>query len=295
VRSVSTKIRIFFNEAVIDITAPFYYNIFEINFSRGHFMNINIGENIKGLRKRKDITQEELAEALGISFQSISKWERGEGFPDITMLPDLADFFETSVDELLGADRMSGGFFNDVYNQACEYEIDGKYDEAIELLRNTLKKAPHHYEIMSKLACVLLLADNESDEGKILTKKAITLCERHLDSNASEKSRATARAALCFLYDNTGDRQKAKDLASKLPHMWETREILFAELLEGQEYIDYLRWMINWTLALINMKIDSVDGERINILDMLTVNCPYGQVNPEQKSEIIKKIIGFLE
>lgn len=258
-------------------------------------MNINIGENIKNLRKRKDITQEELAESLGISFQSISKWERCEGFPDITMLPDLADFFNTSVDELLGADRISGGYFNDVYKKACEYETDGKYDKAIELLRDTLKKAPHHYDIMSKLACILLFADDKSEEGQILAKKAIELCERHLDSNASEKSRATARATLCFLYDNIGDRQKAKDLASKLPHMWEGREILYAELLEGQEYVDYLKRSIYRFLSLINMKIDSVDGNRINIVDMLTINCPSDQVNPEKKSEIIKKIVDFLD
>jgi len=232
---------------------------------------------------------------LGISFQSISKWERGEGFPDITMLPDLADFFNTSVDELLGADRISGGYFNDVYIQACEYETGGKYDEAIELLRDTLKKAPHHYGITSKLACVLLLADKESEEGKALSKKAITLCERHLDSNASEKSRATARASLCFLYDNIGDRQKAKDLASKLPHFWEGREILYAELLEGQEYVDYMKRSVYRLLSTINMKIDSMGGKRVNIVDMLTVYNPSDQVNPENKNEIIKKIVDFLD
>ena len=88
-------------------------------------MNINIGENIKNLRKRKDITQEELAEYLGISFQSISKWERGDGFPDITMLPDLADFFNISIDELIGANEMYGGDLYNIYKQAHEYEING--------------------------------------------------------------------------------------------------------------------------------------------------------------------------
>jgi transcriptional regulator with XRE-family HTH domain len=259
------------------------------------FMNINIGENIRNLRKKKNITQEELAESLGISFQSISKWERGEGFPDITMLPDLADFFNTSVDELLGADRISGGYLNDAYKQAHEYETDAQYDKAAELLRDTLKKAPHHYDIMSKLARVLLLADSDSEEGKMLSKKAIELCERHLCSSASEKSRATARAALCFLYDNTGDRQKAKELASKLPHMWESREILYAELLEGQEYIDYLKKSVYLALSLIDMKIESAGGTRINIVDMLTIGCPGDYFDHEHKNKIIKKIADFLD
>ena len=258
-------------------------------------MNINIGENIRSLRKTKDVTQEELAEYLGISFQSISKWERGEGFPDITMLPDLADFFNTSVDELLGADRISGGYFNDVYKRAHDYELAGDYGKAVELLRDTLKKAPRQYEIMSKLARILLLSDSESEEGKILAKKAIELCERHLDSNASEKSRATARAALCFLYDNVGDRQKAKDLASKLPHVWESREVLWGELMEGQEYTEYLKKLILSVLSVISDKIDRIDGKRLNMIDTLTLSDLWTDViNRENKSEIIKKIVDFL-
>ena len=56
-------------------------------------MTIYIGENIKRLRLQKELTQEILAEFLGISFQSISRWERGESYPDITMLPVIASFF----------------------------------------------------------------------------------------------------------------------------------------------------------------------------------------------------------
>ena len=155
-------------------------------------MNINIGENIKNLRKRKEITQEELAEYLGISFQSISKWERGDGFPDITMLPDLADYFNISIDELIGADRISGGEFNNIYIQAHEYKVNGDYDKAVELLRETLKKYPNHFDMTSTLSSILLFLDNDSEEGKLLAKKAVTLCERKLDGVMSEKGRATA-------------------------------------------------------------------------------------------------------
>ena len=49
-------------------------------------MNIYFSENVKRMRKEKDLTQETLAEALGVSFQTISKWERGESYPDLSML-----------------------------------------------------------------------------------------------------------------------------------------------------------------------------------------------------------------
>lgn len=61
-------------------------------------MNIYLGENIKRLRRERDITQETLAEFLGVTFQSISKWERGESYPDITLLPAIAGFFNVSID-----------------------------------------------------------------------------------------------------------------------------------------------------------------------------------------------------
>lgn len=65
-------------------------------------MTVYLGENIKRLRREKGITQETLAELLSVSFQSVSRWERGEGYPDITLLPVLSRFFGVSTDELLG-------------------------------------------------------------------------------------------------------------------------------------------------------------------------------------------------
>lgn len=68
-------------------------------------MNIHLGENLRALRLEKGLTQESLAEKFGISFQSISRWERSESYPDITMLPEIAGFFNVSVDELLGVNK----------------------------------------------------------------------------------------------------------------------------------------------------------------------------------------------
>ncbi len=65
-------------------------------------MNIEkVGEQIAVLRKSKGLTQSELGERLGVSFQAVSKWERGETLPDVTLLPDLAKILETTVDFIL--------------------------------------------------------------------------------------------------------------------------------------------------------------------------------------------------
>ena len=72
-------------------------------------MELCIGQNIRRLRRERNLTQEEVAAHLGISFQSVSKWERGEGYPDITLLPALANYFRITIDELLSKTTLPGG------------------------------------------------------------------------------------------------------------------------------------------------------------------------------------------
>jgi transcriptional regulator with XRE-family HTH domain len=66
-----------------------------------------ISENLRKLRKGKDLTQEEAAEILNVSPQSVSKWERGETLPDITLLPSLANLYKVTVDTLIGMDKIN--------------------------------------------------------------------------------------------------------------------------------------------------------------------------------------------
>ncbi len=61
-----------------------------------------VGRKIVTLRKENNMTQTELADKMGVSFQAVSNWERGNSMPDISKLPELAELFHISVDELLG-------------------------------------------------------------------------------------------------------------------------------------------------------------------------------------------------
>lgn len=87
-------------------------------------MNLNFGENFKSLRKVKGLTQEKIAEELGVSSQSISRWELGICYPDIEMLPMIANYFGTSVDMLLSNDNLSkereGEMFNEQFRQLSD-------------------------------------------------------------------------------------------------------------------------------------------------------------------------------
>lgn len=64
-----------------------------------------IGKKISSLRKEKGLTQMELADRMNISYQAVSNWERGNTMPDISKLPELAEIFGVSIEELLCDDR----------------------------------------------------------------------------------------------------------------------------------------------------------------------------------------------
>ena len=88
-------------------------------------------ENLKKYRLLKNLTQEDVAGYLGITSQSVSKWERGESYPDITFLPALANIFETSIDLLIGMDtiRAEETRFS-IHKKAVAYQQCGDYDLA---------------------------------------------------------------------------------------------------------------------------------------------------------------------
>ena len=65
-------------------------------------MQLTLGQKIRELRKRDGRTQETLAEALGVTSQAISRWEANGGYPDMEMIPAIANYFHVSIDELFG-------------------------------------------------------------------------------------------------------------------------------------------------------------------------------------------------
>ena len=99
---------------------------------------MRINEQIAALRKQKGVTQGELAQALGVTNQSVSKWESGQCCPDIQLLPEIAKYFEVSIDELMGKECVKT-------NNKAEYEPkfanninDPLFADAVELLGTNL-------------------------------------------------------------------------------------------------------------------------------------------------------------
>ncbi len=187
---------------------------------------LHLSENLKIYRMKKNLTQEDVAEFLGITAQSVSKWERGESYPDITFLPALANIFETSVDLLIGMDTIRAEETRfDIHKRAVAHQRNGEYDLAEKTYRDALLVYPNKPGMILGLASTLALKGN-ADE-------AIALMERGLPLSINERQKSMMRATLCFLYLKVGMVERANRLASELPHMRECREVIQPIIRQG--------------------------------------------------------------
>jgi len=130
-----------------------------------------LNENIKRLRKEKDITQETLADFLNVSFQSVSKWERSESLPDITLVPAIANYFGVSIDELMGNDKIKAE--ERIQNYFAEYKKASMSSQTekdcIPIARQAYRDYPYDYRVMMFYAKALIYNSSysESDTGEI--------------------------------------------------------------------------------------------------------------------------------
>ena len=102
-------------------------------------MKLTIGENIRRFRKKNDLTQESLAECLGVTYQSISRWENGTTYPDLELIPAIAEVLSVSVDELLGMpqiekEKRAEKTFDELRRECMKREYDA--DKIVHLLRD---------------------------------------------------------------------------------------------------------------------------------------------------------------
>jgi len=174
---------------------------------------MSIGKKIKELRRAQDVTQEKLADYLNLSYQAVSKWENELAYPDITLVPALANFFGVSADELLG---MKGNEDNEeltAYEKTYrKNENCGKISDNIELCRKVIEKYPRNFKWISKLAHSINFQKTSSHEEK---EEIIALCERILEDCNDSSLRNCAIQLLVFNYCDVGNRARPLNLLLK--------------------------------------------------------------------------------
>ena len=217
---------------------------------------MKLGENLKRKRLEHKLTQEQFAEILNVSAQAISRWENGTTYPDIRLLPVIANYFDMTLDELIGMDDFKNeAKINEIFTEALTREAMGDIEGKIEILRNAVKIHPKNYGLIEELA--LALSKKDDIDSK---KEAMELSEKVLASSTCEKLRSTTRANLYFLYRDTGAKERAAASGKTLPHIWESREILLPDLADADSREKNVKRSLNIAAQVLS---DVINGKEI--------------------------------
>ena len=224
---------------------------------------MSIGTTIKRLRRERDITQEQLAEYLGISTGAVSQWECDRTAPDITQLPLLANVFDVSADELLEIDGKKKDEIIQVFLEKYD-KLSNKGDlmSRFDLTKETYRKYPNDYRVIEKYILELFNDPNylEKPFGEEVHKDELfRLCENVLENCTIQRIRYTATDILAMLYINNGLIDKAKEMCEQFPEsIYDTVSELYEQMYcrcDGKKYIEYIKKNLRFTTEHLINKI----------------------------------------
>ncbi|MBR3779621.1 MAG: helix-turn-helix transcriptional regulator, partial [Clostridia bacterium] len=224
-------------------------------------MNIKIGNIIRELRRRDSRKQEDLANALGVTCQAVSRWEANKGYPDIEMIPAIANFFHVSIDELFGYDGDREKKISDIL-EISQRAINSNEDLSgcVEMLREAVEEFPTEYRLLVNLGFALHThgwkmhglkgqIKEDSDYGAIDTEhasnnnfwqEAMRVFEKLLKMKDAFPEKDAVILIMVADYSKMGQFDKAKALAEKQNSVFVSRECLMPHATVDEERDRYL-------------------------------------------------------
>ncbi|AUB63609.1 transcriptional regulator [Bacillus thuringiensis] len=169
---------------------------------------IHIHKIIANKRKEKGITQEELAAYIGITKASVSKWETGQSYPDITFLPLLASYFNISIDELISyTPQMEQEDIKNLYHRLAEAFSEEPFDEVIMECRGIIKKYYSCFPLLIQIGILFInhhMLTEDTDRGIEILEEAMNLFSRVQEESddVSLVKEAASFQATCYLILN---------------------------------------------------------------------------------------------
>lgn len=217
-------------------------------------MKIKLSKNIRKFRKEKGMTQEQLAEALGVTVGAISKWELGTSVPELAMIAAMAEFFELSMDTLVGYE-MQNGKVDEMLARIKAYRKEKNFIEGALLAEKALVKYPNHFGVVHASAEFYNLYGVESGDKKWyfrsneLLKRAIDLLPQNTDPEINE---ITLRNDIAENYRTLGNYEKALEELKRnnifgINHAI-IGSILAADLKRPKEAYPYLKKALGHTM-----------------------------------------------
>ncbi len=233
-------------------------------------MQIGIGNRIKELRRRDGRTQEDLANALGVTCQAISRWEANGGYPDMETVPAIANYFHVTIDELFGYNGDREERITKILEQADRgINSGGDVTECVNMLRKAVEEFPSEPQVLLRLGYALnlcgwqkhgargytkdssdyLYEDIEYNAKNAYWQEATMVFEKLLTMELPNDDREAIILCMTANYDKMGEREKAKALAENQNSLIISRECLLPHAMEGEDRDRYLGEAI---IALLN-------------------------------------------
>lgn len=207
-------------------------------------MTIYFGENIKKLRKEKEMTQEILADFLGVSFQAVSKWERGETYSDITMLPVIASFFNVSTDDLLGVDKAKKEQKIEEYLKFHDKMSFKDTPLTFKKFQKAVKEFPGEFRILVRYMELLMAekTDKDAPDYEKTSQELMSIYDNIQNHCTDDSIRMWSKRLICqHLHTKsyyTGDESyqvQAENILAEMPDMVNTREYLSTMLISDND------------------------------------------------------------
>ena len=183
---------------------------------------MNLGNRIRELRKKNNVTQEQLATALNLSPQAVSKWEMNVGYPDIALLPAIAAYFKVSMDELFAYD------VNEIDRKIEEIQAEaslyfwGNWEKAEAIYLKGLAAYPGSDILKAKLLD-LYECHMRSDGRMELLDRAVAIANRLIQESGDGAVVNEAKANLASIYMMTDRYDDAKAIIESMPVIWPLR------------------------------------------------------------------------
>ena len=194
---------------------------------------MELGTNIRRYRKEMGLTQEKLAYELGVSLQAVSRWENDITYPDITMLPVIADYFGVTIDELMGRYiECSLSEREQFFKESAKLCTEDKLDEAIKIHKKMLEKYSKDVYIQFSL-CNLLYKKKKDENSSEYDDEINWLCHK-IERSGEPDMQCGAIRVRTLMHMKNQEFEDAKKLINKLPSYRCGREIMMEKLLKEQ-------------------------------------------------------------
>lgn len=171
-------------------------------------MNVLLAEKIRQFRRDRNMTQEQLAEVLGVTVGTVSKWESGSSAPDLALILELADFFGTSVDVLLGYRQQSTSLADSIARLRTLRKTR-QYDEGRREAEKAVIRFPNDFDIVYQSAALLQVAALEEKDTDAahradgLYRRALQLIGQNTDPGISQVGICNDLATIAFTLGET--------------------------------------------------------------------------------------------